>query len=274
MEKNESQGELNALHENQQNGPILVDVPMMNYITYCGVGHPSGEDFRMAITALPKLAHIIKVNAIEEKLIADYDIAPFEIDWLKKPIQVEKKEDAETKGYMSVPPAALKKAAKKKEAERLNLDEYENASYRWDLMIRQPDCITSLLYGQALLQAIKSKPDISFAKIRFVCREYGECIQCLHLGHYINLHETITKISVFAKANRYVIEPLTHDVYLTDLRTTPPENAKTIVRAVITHVEVPFLGDFNADGDASFTDRLKEWEEKEMMHDGKVYLPS
>jgi len=78
---------------------------------------------------------------------------------------------------MTLPSAALKEAAKKKEAERLNLDEYENASYRWDLMIRQPDCITSLLYGQALLQAIKSKPDISFAKIRFVCQEYGECIQ-------------------------------------------------------------------------------------------------
>jgi len=57
MEKNESQGELNALHENQRNDPILVDVPLMNYITYCGVGHPSGEDFRMAITALPRLRH-------------------------------------------------------------------------------------------------------------------------------------------------------------------------------------------------------------------------
>ena len=43
MEKNESQGELNALHENQQNDPILIDVPMMNYITYCGVGHPSDQ---------------------------------------------------------------------------------------------------------------------------------------------------------------------------------------------------------------------------------------
>ena len=56
MEKYEYDDTLKILYKSTRKTPFFVDVPQMNYITYNGKGHPSGEDFQEACNSLFSLS--------------------------------------------------------------------------------------------------------------------------------------------------------------------------------------------------------------------------
>lgn len=57
MEKYEYDDTLKVLYKSTRKTPFFVDVPQMNYITYNGKGHPSGEDFQEACNSLFSLSY-------------------------------------------------------------------------------------------------------------------------------------------------------------------------------------------------------------------------
>ena len=196
MEKFEFDESIMVLYKNKKKAPFFVNVPAMNYITYNGVGHPSGSDFQMACEALFSLSYIIKFKIVRSKLNIDYKVNPMEIDWF------------------------LDKSKGK-------------TSYSWVMMIMQPKFVTKKMYESAIVMLKSSKKNINSNKTEFKSIKYGKCIQCFHSGDYLKMNDTLAKMVEYGKTNGYETESYTHDVYLNDSRKTKVENLKTIMRIKI-----------------------------------------
>ena len=218
MQQIELSEELKVLYSSQRKDPFLVDVPMMHYLTYDGNGHPSEADFQTACEALFNLAYIIKFKVARKQLGVDYKVSPMEVDWF---LEKQSKPNLPTVISSSDddPPIPENKA--------------RTITYTWKMMIMQPEFITPLMYGEAIVVARQSKPDIPFLKVHFEEIPYGKCIQCFHLGDYLKMNDTLAKMKAYGTSLGLSTEPFTHDVYLNDSRKTKPENLKAIMRVKV-----------------------------------------
>ena len=81
MKKYEYDSQLEVLYKSTKKGPFFVDVPIMNYITYNGTGHPNGDNFQEACNSLFNLSYIMKFKIGRPRGIY-YKVNPLEISWL------------------------------------------------------------------------------------------------------------------------------------------------------------------------------------------------
>ena len=62
----------------------------------------------------------------------------------------------------------------------------------------------------------------------------GLCVQCLHVGPYDEEPKTVALMHQFLEEEGYELditdERMHHEIYLSDVRKTAPENLKTILR--------------------------------------------
>ena len=62
----------------------------------------------------------------------------------------------------------------------------------------------------------------------------GLCVQCLHIGPYDEEPKTVALMHQFLEEEGYELditdERMHHEIYLSDVRKTAPENLKTILR--------------------------------------------
>ena len=109
------------LYTSKKREPFFVDVPTMNYLTFKGSGHPSGDDFQKSCDALYNISYIIKFCIVREQLDMDYKVNPMEVTWF--------------------------------------LDKSEKITkYTWIMMIMQPDFITEKCFiMQCKSQKIEEK---------------------------------------------------------------------------------------------------------------------
>ncbi len=192
MKKYEYDDKLKVLYKSTKKDPFFVDVPKMNYITYNGTGHPSGDDFQEACNSLFNLSYIVKFKIARPRGI-DYKVNPLEVNW--------------------------------------HLCKLESGiKFTWKAMIMQPDFISINDFQEALSICKKLGKKISYEKVKFESIDFGRCVQCFHLGDYNNMNDTMYKMQDFAKENNLAFDIYTHDIYLNDSRKTKTENLKSIMR--------------------------------------------
>lgn len=106
-------------------------------------------------------------------------------------------------------------------------------SWRWTVMILQPDHITQEMFQQALSQLEKKRPNPALARLRLERFREGLCLQIMHVGPYSEEPHTIERMKAFALDNGYLYEGKHHEIYFGDPRRSAPEKLRTILRQPI-----------------------------------------
>lgn len=116
--------------------------------------------------------------------------------------------------------------------EDFSLDDRE--SWKWTVMIRQPDFIIENIINKAKKEVREKKNPPSLSKIRFENFREGLSAQILHIGPYGEAETlTVEKLHGFIEENGYSRRDKHHEVYLSDMRRTKPEKLKTVIRQPI-----------------------------------------
>lgn len=194
MKKYEYDNTLKVLYKSEKKEPFIVDVPKMNYITFIGSGHPSGDDFQEMCNTLFTLSYIIKFKVIRTDKEVDYKVNPLEVSW-----------------YLD------------KSGDKIKFD--------WKAMIMQPSMVSIEDFNKSIIIAKELNKDISYDRVKFESIDFGKCVQCFHKGDYNNMNSTMYKMQDYAKNNGYNdFDLYTHDIYLNDSRKTKTDNLKSIMR--------------------------------------------
>ncbi len=102
----------------------------------------------------------------------------------------------------------------------------------YTLMILQPDLITPAMFGEALAQVAKKKPNPALPRLRLESFREGLCVQTLHIGPYATEPATVENMTRWAAdpVRGYRLAGKHHEIYLGDPRRADPEKMKTVLR--------------------------------------------
>ena len=122
------------------------------------------------------------------------------------------------------------------------IDYAETDRWLWTLMMMQPDHITREMFDEARAnlreKRLKEGADAGgLDQLRLERFAEGLCVQCMHVGPYIDEPRTLEKMESFAKSHGYVYRGRHHEIYLGDPRTAKPENLKTVLRHAVEPVK-------------------------------------
>lgn len=183
--------------------PELIDIETAHFISICGKGDPSGEDFAKRIEALYPLAYSIKFSSKAKG--KDFVVSKLEGLWWFD----EKKYPGKT---------------------ITNAVEVPRSEWEYRLLIRLPDFITAqdITLTKATLAKKKSIPLMN--EVKYFSMTEGTCIQMLHVGPYANEIDSLKIIGEFSQQHKLLKNGLHHEIYLSDFRKTAPMKLKTILR--------------------------------------------
>ena len=179
--------------------PIVVTVPEMNYLMISGDGHPEDETFPLAAQTLFPIAYVSKFIVKDRNSKNDFVVMPMEVKW------------------------------------RINRTKQSSVYYFWTMMIMQPKCITQEVVDEAAQRLLERKKVLPLHdRVRLQSFNEGLCGQIFHVGPYGEpmertfgiLRDHLTKLN-------YEWEPDSHDVYFNDIRRTPEDKLKTLIRVRI-----------------------------------------
>lgn len=101
----------------------------------------------------------------------------------------------------------------------------------YDLMIRQPDFLSTEYVDKIVKETKLKKPNPLIDEIKFLEIEEGPCIQMLHLGSYDNEPDSFRQMEAFADEHDLKRKSLLHrEIYLSDARKVAAEKLKTVLR--------------------------------------------
>ena len=192
-----------------KNIPVLVDIPVQNFIMIKGSGNPNNADFSNRVAALYSLAYAIKMgyksatfkNTISNE-IHDFTVYPLEGVWKQK------------------------NADKQSAAGELIKENLE-----YTLMIRQPDFITEEMVCTTLEQVKVKKPNPLYEEIFFDTIHDGKCVEILHIGSYNNEPSSFEQMDKFAAENSLQrISDCHREIYISNANRTKEDKLKTILR--------------------------------------------
>jgi hypothetical protein len=185
--------------------PEQVIIPAMNFFSIRGEGNPNHPAFAEYIAVLYSLSYAVKMSPKSGRAPVgyyDYSVYPLEGVW------------------------DITDEAKQKPMETLDKD-----ALVFNLMIRQPDFVTTDYASAIIGQVKKKKPHPLLDKVKFETIEDGNCIQILHLGSYDNEPQSFATMEAFAESRGLVRKSKTHrEIYLSDARKTAADKLKTILR--------------------------------------------
>ena len=178
--------------------PHLVDVPKFQYLMIDGEGTPEGTAFQDAIAALYSTAYTTKF-ALKKAGREDFVVPPLEALWW-----------------------ADDEAA---------FEENRRDEWQWTLMVILPDHVSDEdLRGTLAELEKKGKLTDVHGRMRTEVLEEGQAVQCLYVGPYDSMGDTISAMQEFAESKGLEFAGKHHDVYLSDPRRTAPEKLKTVLR--------------------------------------------
>jgi hypothetical protein len=186
--------------------PMLIDVPQMNFLMADGEGNPNGNQaFEDAVGALYSMSYTLKMlpkKGIVPEGYIDYTVPPLEgLWWL---------------------------------AEDGTFSFTQRSSWRWTVMIRQPDFVTAQLVNGQLPGLHKKKPNPALEKLRLASFTEGLCVQMMHIGPYASEPATVAAMEGFMRVNGLATRlghgGKHHEVYISDPGRSKPENMKTVLR--------------------------------------------
>lgn len=189
-----------------KNRPEIVTVPKANYIAVRGQGDPNAAsgDYQAAIGVLYAVSYTLKMSYKTDYRIEgfyDYVVPPLEGFWWQESVQ--------------------------------SVDYSDKSAFHWISVIRLPDFVSEKDIRWAVETASKKKKlDCSAAE--FVTIEEGLCVQIMHIGPYDNEPATVALMDRYLQENGYrndfSDDRLHHEIYLSDVRKTPSEKWKTVIR--------------------------------------------
>lgn len=163
MQKIDFKKRLKQLYSAPAKAPVLVEVPEMLFIMVDGAGDPNtSEEFRRAVEALFSVSYALKFLIKKGPLAIDYGVLPLEGLWWAEDM------------------SAFKSADK--------------ASWKWTLMIMQPEYVTHELFEEALAQVRKKKDVAALDQLRLESFREGLSAQLLHIGPFSEEGPTIERL--------------------------------------------------------------------------------
>ena len=185
--------------------PEIITLPSFRFFVISGQGNPNDHFFSECIGVLYSISYAIRMShksGYQPDNFYEYTVYPLEGVW---DIAEEAKEN-----YTGV----------------LNKD-----TLIFDLMIRQPDFVTTEFANEALERTKKKKPHELLDKVQLIELEEGKCVQMMHLGSYANESETFDKMESFCQENSLKRESRKHrEIYISDPTKLSPEKLKTVLR--------------------------------------------
>lgn len=202
MQKIDFKKRLGALYSAPAKAPVIVDVPEMNFIMIDGAGDPNtSEQFKQAVEALFSVSYALKFLIKKGPLAIDYGVLPLEGVWWAEDM------------------SAFATADK--------------ASWKWTLMIMQPEYVGRELFEEALAQVGKKKDLPAADRLRLESFREGLSVQLLHVGPFSEEGPTIQRLHDYIEENGYRRRGKHREIYLSDLRRAAPEKLRTIIRQPI-----------------------------------------
>jgi len=111
------------------------------------------------------------------------------------------------------------------EDERPPLD-VPRSEWHWHLFLRLPDSVQDAWFDQA--RQATGHP--AAARVQLVAFTEGQCVQVLHTGPYSEEPKTLARMNEFMARAGLTSNGLHHEIYLSDLNETPPEEMRTVLR--------------------------------------------
>jgi hypothetical protein len=176
--------------------PGLVQVPRMNFLMLSGMGRPEDESFQLGVQTLFPAAYVMKFLWKARRPSEDFTVMPLEVKW------------------------------------RLDRARRGSERFRWTMMVMQPEAMAADLLEDALALLERKKKHIPFPeRLRVQTFEEGWCGQMLHIGPYGEpMERAFETLKRMIGESGYQPDPDSHDVYFNDIRRTPPEKLRTLMR--------------------------------------------
>ena len=185
--------------------PVLISVPVFKYFMINGKGNPNDTGFSDCVGALYSLSYAIRMSykaGYAPETFYEYTVYPLEGVW---DITDEAKEN-----YTG----ALDKNA-----------------LVFNLMIRQPDFVTTEYANEAMERTKKKTPNPFLDRVQFTELEEGKCVQMMHFGSYDNESETFEIMGKYCQENGLKRLSKKHrEIYISDPRKVSPDKLKTVLR--------------------------------------------
>ena len=177
----------------------IVKVPKMNFLMVDGKGDPNtSQEFQDAVEAIFGLSYTIKFMIKKSEMAIDYAVMPLEGLWWVDDMSQFTMED--------------------------------KSSWKWALMIMQPEIITPGLIKQGIEELHRKKNPEALPKIRFDSFEEGKSAQVMHIGPFSEEGPTVEKVHQFIEGNGFERRGKHHEIYLSDIRRGNPTNWRTVIR--------------------------------------------
>lgn len=190
---------LKELYSPPAGGPVIVDVPPMNFLMLDGVGDPrTAQEYQDAVQALYSLAYALKFKLKKEDASLDYTVMPLEGLWWVDDLAM--------------------------------LDFEERSNWKWIMMIALPDFVTAQQVSETIAELARKKPLPSLRKIRLERYDEGRAAQIMHIGPYSAEWPTVEGLHDFVRDQGLNLRGKHHEIYLGDPRRSAPEKLKTILR--------------------------------------------
>jgi len=177
-----------------------VVVPPMNFIMVNGTGDPNNmTEFQPRAEALYGLSYTLKFTS-KQQLGIDYGVMPLEGLWW-------------VEGMCPVDPTSS-----------------DRTTWKWTLMIMQPEHITRELYEAAVESVRRKKNPAQLGNCRFERYDEGRAAQVLHIGPYSAEKPNIDRVHAYIAEHSAQPSGKHHEIYLGDPSKAAPEKLKTIIR--------------------------------------------
>ncbi len=199
MEKLDLKKQWKHLFQPKADRIVTVDVPPLTYLMVDGEGDPNvSQGFQQAVEALYSLSYTLKFSLKKSPRAIDYGVMPLEGLW------------------WADDPRAFMMADK--------------ASWKWTVMIFQPDFIARAEVDAAFREVRRKKDLAALDHVRFETLVEGLSAQILYNGPFSGEGPTIERIHHYIHADGKELSGKHHEIYLSDPRRTAPEKLKTILR--------------------------------------------
>jgi hypothetical protein len=185
--------------------PEYLKVPPFSFFSIEGKGNPNDKFFAEYISVLYSLSYAVKMspkNGFAPENYSDYTVYPLEGVW------------------------DISEEAKKDPYKKL-----DKGTLVFNLMIRQPDFVTSDFALEAIERTKKKKPHPLLEKVAFSVINEGDCVQMMHCGSYDDEPESFRRMEDFCIENSFVrMSKIHREIYLSDARRVIPEKLRTVLR--------------------------------------------
>ena len=184
--------------------PALAEVPPRPYLMIDGKGDPNtSQDYADAIGSLYPIAYGLRA-AIKKVTGDGYAVMPLEGLWWAD------------------------------EMSTFSVD--EKGSWKWTMMICQPELVTPDLATEVIPAVIQSKKLVAGERVRFATYGDGLSAQVMHVGPYAAEAPTIELLHEFIATEQLALSGKHHEIYLGDPRKADPSKLKTIIRQPVARV--------------------------------------